>query len=74
MRVTMTSLNIQNTTVNQKNLNLILYLHDPDKFLNTEEGNDATKHSQSNRHIMRVVSTISTMAGNSVNVKNMHLH
>jgi len=36
--------------------------HDPDKLLNTEEGNDATEHSKSNRHIMRVVSTISTMA------------
>jgi len=36
--------------------------HDPDKLLNTEEGNDATKHSKPNRHVMRVVPTVSTMA------------
>ena len=73
MGVAMTSLDIQNTTVSQKNLNLISYFHDPDKLLNTEEGNNATEHSQSNRHIMRVMSTISTMAANSVNKKSIKI-
>jgi len=36
--------------------------HYPDKLLHTKEGNDATKHSKSNRHVMRVMATVSTMA------------
>jgi len=36
--------------------------HDPDKLFHAEEGNDATEHSKSNRHVMGVMSAISTMA------------
>lgn len=36
--------------------------HDPDKLFHTEKGDDATEHSKPNRHIMRVMSPIPTMA------------
>jgi len=36
--------------------------HDPDKLLNTEKGHDATKNSKPNRHIMRVMSTFTSVA------------
>ena len=38
------------------------HLHNPDQFLHTEEGDDATKHSKANRHVVGIMSTISTMA------------
>ena len=46
---------------------MFAYFHDPDKLLNTEKGHDATKNSKPNRHIMRVMSTFTSVAAYSVN-------
>ena len=52
---------------------LFAYFHDPDELFHTEKGDDATEHSKPNRHIMRVMSPIPTMAAISVNIKSTAL-